>query len=199
MTKFLIREAASGGMASAQYRGVQLPGPDYFDELPETHPINQAFLRWVENAGDSGGVDHLEIARQYVGAATMLSEAPKYEIVEATDEYPILGTTALFLGVDAARGFSVSLIADLLSPVNSADDKYDTLSRYHGPGAIAEYNCLCNEFRPTLNRNGLFPNRETAERFLERARELDSRYPGFLEGDGVASFRPVALSALKDT
>lgn len=196
MTKFLIREAPLSGMASPQYRGVQLPGPDYFDKLPETHPVNQAFLRWVENAGDSSGVDDLEIARRYVDAATMLSGARKYEIVEATDEYLLLGTAELLLGVDAARGFSVSLLTDLLSAVKSVDDKYDTLSRYHGSGAIAEYNCLCNAFRPMLNRNGLFPNREITERFLKRAIEFDSHHAGFLEGNGVASFRPVSLYAL---
>ena len=131
----------------AHYRGMGRCGPFYVDQLPESAPVNQAFLRCASNAG------FIETAEDAFDIARLYEELGQYfevvEILEKDDANIRKSAGGLGYDVVISRGWSLL--------------EYG-LARVPRPGELLDplFDLVDIHFRSYLNSHGLFSTWEEA-------------------------------------
>lgn len=149
-----------------RYCGTDRVVPSVREDLGLDHIANRALLRTLEGRDDAEQFPNKQSAQRLVleyGPEDVLGH---FDIVEVTelDEEPREGRELLGLDVAVEGGLTSLIAAVLLS-----NDALDPTVQPHMEGHIR---ALRAEFLQSLNGNLLFPNRESAERFLRAALDV---------------------------
>lgn len=164
---------------ATDYRGLDRDTPNYINELPENHPINEMFWEFADRKGAYSLLDDLEYARLVVSQYSRLNPPIKFDIVELTDidEQPQTSDHE-FMGFDIACAYRISTLAEKLEtdwildkPIRTEQDQL----------IIPFYRVIGHYFAPLLNQNGLFTNLEDAKFCFEAQMAIQKIRPGFYE------------------
>jgi hypothetical protein len=170
-----------GPYDAPNYRGICRCGPAYADELPEDHPINRAFLEYVQGHGQ-----RLETRE----AALRLGEA-----------FRQAGRPCDIVQIDLASSEPKELVPGLLGYDIAQNGWYSLLSwgfqedrtaPTSGPWAPI-FHLINTYFRPLLNENGLFATWSDARFFLDIVEAVSTLAPGTWESEGHEQFEIVQL------
>lgn len=175
---------------SPKYRGVDRSTPYYVDGLHDDAPVNQAFLRYVEDSGQSGIIHDLDFAKELVKLYASLSPPQHFEIIEATmmNHPPKCGRE--FLGFDLSAGYHYSLLSWGL------EIDRPSISGMHSDAELLSIEPLLklvkSTFQSMLNDNGLFESTESSIYCLECLIALQNCRPQLFEDPSVV-FQVVGL------
>jgi hypothetical protein len=173
------------------YRGTDRAHPTYCDAAPESEEINQLFLWFLEEGGESGIVHDRPRAIHY---AKLLNEQFRnqfFEVVEVFEGDASPVSPGQLLGFDLSLHFNSSLLQWGLM----------TFEQSNGlPNAIAELcKLLSLHYTPQLNENGLFQTHEIASLCLKAMIALQSFSPNLYEGGDLSRFAVVGLYQLSNS
>jgi hypothetical protein len=171
------------------YRGVDRDSPYYVDRLPDDHPVNQAFRRYMHEINTLGIVHDLAAARELVRTYSALSPPQRFEIIAVQVGDCAETGISDFLGFDLAAGFHISLLSRRLEVIDDAP------SREASPEADPiqpMLRVLRDFFQPHLNKQGLFDDYGTAALCLSYMMALQRFRPNLWEGEGTV-FEVVGL------
>ncbi|QDV89350.1 hypothetical protein RAS2_04150 [Phycisphaerae bacterium RAS2] len=155
------------------YRGTDRGTPQYQEALPEVHPVNQAFLWYVNNPANDGGgiVQDLGQARALIREYGRLTPPQKFELVEMIydDHKPELAGE--FLGFDVTELYCHSILeAGLQFNLERHQRAMEASDAFR---SIAPLVRLFKEyFSNRLNEHVLLPDKETADYCLNCAATL---------------------------
>jgi len=147
---------------SPDYRGTDRPSPCYQEHLGADHPLNQCFLRYVNSVhGNYRFVHDLDLARSLVRLYGGLTPPHHFEIVEAVlgTGVPQLGGECIGYDISLCCGQSILPWAFRQTALNGGSVRVSSGNPVHD----ALVSLWVELFRPSLNRNGLFADRTTAE------------------------------------
>lgn len=161
MDLLILREPSQYPEPGHHYRGTDREGPQYVTELPEEHPANQVFLRYLDAVGRDQLLHDKAQARSIVEAYGQLDPPQTFEIVEVTrdDQEPALPGELL--------GYDVAALSGSMSLIKGGLD-LDQLKAYQADPAAVEplmplIALVTEHFRPQFNAFGLFRDYATAE------------------------------------
>jgi hypothetical protein len=166
--------AAFTGTPHPMYRGTQRSWPQYQDQFPEEHEVNQAFLWYIREEYNLDFLEDLERARALVSAYKRYT-GQDFDLLEVTvgEEPPELGHN--LLGFDISVGWE-SLLSNGLHLCRDYDDTeplYAELASFLRN--LQPLLCLVERyFQPHLNDNVLFDDYATAKYCLDCVRSLES-------------------------
>ena len=171
------------------YRGTYRAEPTHCDDLPDDHEINQLFFWFLEEGGELGVVHDVQKAQRFAQLWNgRLTPSDHFEVIEVTDRDNAPATEGTFIGFDLSSGYGNSLLVAGLPPITGPVDL---------PKPILEsYELISRNFRPQLNRNGLFESIETANLCFRKMTALQQLSPNFFEGGDLGDFEPVGLFAI---
>lgn len=164
------------------YEGTDREHPYYHDEFPEDHPVNQAFLWYVEESGEGVVVRDIRKALDLVKVYDLYT-GQKFEIVEVVypHETPVVGS--LLLGYDISYGYWTSLLSRgfRLEQLSEKELQNDPQMRVVDPLVVL----IGKYFQPKLNERGLFSDSYTAEFCLNCMMALQKTCPNLWEEDDM--------------
>lgn len=167
--------------AQYRYRGPCRFEPNFVDELPEDHPVNQAFLWYVEERyGEDGPTLNLDMASNLVHLYKELDPPQLFEVIgiqPASSERD--GLPGELLGFDVSDYFD-SLLFRGLDYLWFLRDIKDYPEEHPRQQIAPLVKLLQDHFQPLLNQNGLFQDASTAERYFSCVKALDRLGPGFV-------------------
>jgi len=171
------------------YRGTYRNNPTYCDTLSAGHEINQLFMWFLEEGGESGVIHDLAKAQHYAKLCNIHFPDRQFEVVEVTKAKTPPESGGKFLGFDLSEGYN-SLIGLGALVTNRArgrlSEQFHVLSEL-----IARY------FNAQLNSDGLFQEFEVASFCLQAINALQSFHPGLYEGD-ISDFEVVGVYLVRD-
>lgn len=174
--KFLILNGPrdSRTPSGTSYRGTYRMHPRYFGHLPRNHELNQFFLWFLEEGGESGVIENWGKAAEYVNALNKVAEAESFELIEITLPNATPRVAEIFLGLDISSGYNSSLLWWGLRP---------TPSLQNVPASVTPLlELLGTKYAPALNSNGLFESFDIAEECLSLMDAVQDEIPSFFEG-----------------
>jgi hypothetical protein len=161
------------------YRGTDRSSPHYYDAVEQSHPVNQAFLNYVDFQDKLLTSSDLVQTANLVQLYEQLDPPQHFEIVEVTKEDEKPQTQSDLLGYDLSGYFHYSLLAygfklcAQTTVVLPPDDIYWT---------IVPLVCLIeHHFKPRLNANSLFSEYAGARFCLDCMMALQKIRPELFE------------------
>lgn len=186
--KYLILDSAYDSKLPF-YKGTYRTSPNYHDELPETHEVNQHFLWFCEQTegDDYFVVRDLEKAKSLVKAYSNLPQPERFDIIEITEGQVFTASQkSEFLGYDLSAGCVYSLLAAGLLYESKSSYSAENLPQNDLLKIIEPLIRVVEEyFRPKLNQYRLFSDFATASFCLESMLALQAIHPGLWENETV--------------
>lgn len=173
------------------YSGIYRESPSYDEHLPETHPANLVFLRYLDAVDDALFLHDEETARNLVVALNNVNERSKFELIKFDYGQRNELDYGDFWGYDISAGH-YSLLSWGLHLIN-ADDSASTVV------STSPVQCLLKlieaHFYPKLNSHGLFDIFEDAVFCLECMMAIQELAPNLWENEEVI-FKVVRIHKL---
>lgn len=162
------------------YLGTYRVFPSFHDDLPEHHPINQLYLKYLAAVDEDSFLHDEQIAKEIVDELNSLSNN-KYEIVEIRLNEFFGRADKAFLGYDISTGFYSLLSWGLEFGYTEKPTGQQTSPEAAQPmlRLIEAY------FYPKLNAFGLFSRYEDAVFCLQCFKTIQKCFPNLLENDEV--------------
>lgn len=165
------------------YRGIGRSVPViYRDDLPEDHPVNRAFLEYVQVHGER--LSTREAALRLGEAFRQAGEAcdiVQVDLAGSKPQEPVPG----LLGYDIAQYGHYSLLSTGLREMTHTSPSPRPLD--------AIFRLIHAYFRPLLNENGLFSTWLDARFFLDVVEAVSAVAPGTWESEGHEQFEIMQL------
>jgi hypothetical protein len=156
------------------YRGTYRSHPTYCRQVSEDHEVNQAFLWFCQEGGESGVIHDLNRAKSLIRTYHQISPPQEFDLVQVLEpgDSPVSGSEQL--GYDLTKGYSFSLLSWGLDFSSTHLDR-PRESLKHLLKLLSEH------FRPKLNTFGLFDTASEAQFCLACMMALQDCYPALWE------------------
>jgi hypothetical protein len=152
---------------AANYRGTERSRP-YFNSMFEAdHPVNRAFLDYVEMSNEAGEVSDHKSAKQLLEVFNMYSPDHNFELIRIST--PNATVQGEYLGLDIVHNNYLSHLSNGLRtclPHQESDVTHTLLCLFEA------------HFKPKLNNHGLFNDIESAQFCFDCIKALNT-----LEGE----------------
>ncbi len=165
------------------YRGIGRREPGYVDEVPESHPVNQAFLWYVQERYDFDAARDVSRVSGLVHLYRQLEYPQFFEVVGVVRASEgIEGLPGELLGFDVSDHYASLLFWGLDFSIYC----FDRLGKddpYWNVKPVVDL--LSEHFRTFLNRFGLFDDAETAMQYLDCVKAIEYYRPSLFIESGV--------------
>jgi hypothetical protein len=145
------------------YRGTDRERPYYRDDLAPNDSVNQAFLWYIDEGGESGLVHDLDRALKLAQAYRDGQPPQLFEVVEVTisDQQPEGGGS--LIGYEVSAGYASSAVMPFLAEKSAANLSVVSSAEIVDP----LLRLMQQHFRPLLNSHYLFDDYAVAAHFFD--------------------------------
>ncbi len=169
-----------------EYRGTYRSTSMYISEMSEDSDVNKWFIWYVQKGGKLGIINNIDKAKKIVTLYEKLPTPKTFEIVRIVKDVKEVPTEEEFIGYDLSDSYHYSLLSWGLEIDNDTTgygfEKIDPL-----------LSLTKSYFKPKLNKNGLFYNKDDAKFCLDCMMSLQEIKPDLWEGEDYC-FEIVGLS-----